>query len=147
MKMCISAPEGRKKNKINSHDIWERQTARERESRVTWGSMRDYSVSRQDHRGNRARGMEEVKVWPKESVAASECGLAPAANDLIAAADESIQSVMSQWIKGRDGAEYELQPVITTLWYTRTTNTRLNNQFSCLWTGFYCNKDYFNLDC
>lgn len=55
--------------------------------------MRDYSVWRQHHRGNRARGMEEVKVWPKESVAASECGLAPAANDLIAA-DESMQSDM-----------------------------------------------------
>lgn len=48
---------------------------------------------RQHHRGNRARATEEVKVWPKESVAASECGLAPSANDLIAA-DESIQSQM-----------------------------------------------------
>lgn len=55
--------------------------------------MRDYSVWRQDHRGNRARGMEGVKVWPKERVAASECGLAPVANGLIAA-DESIQSEM-----------------------------------------------------
>ena len=55
--------------------------------------MRDYSVWRQHHRGNRARATEEVKVWPKESVAASECGLAPVANDLIAA-DESIQSEM-----------------------------------------------------
>lgn len=57
--------------------------------------MRDYGVWRQHHRGNRARGTEEVKVWPKESVAASECGLAPVANDLIAA-DESIQSEMQQ---------------------------------------------------
>lgn len=55
--------------------------------------MRDYGVWRQHHRGNSARGMEEVMVWPKESVAASECGLAPVANDLIAA-DESIQSKM-----------------------------------------------------
>ena len=52
-----------------------------------------WCVWRQHHRGNRARGMEEVKVWPKESVAACECGLAPVANDLIAA-DESIQSEM-----------------------------------------------------
>jgi len=66
-----------------------------RESRVTCGSTRDYSVLRHDHRGNRARGMEEVKVWPKESVAATECGLAPETNDLIAA-DESIQSEMLQ---------------------------------------------------
>lgn len=63
--------------------------------------------------------MEEVKVWPKESVAASECGLAPAANDLIAA-DESIQSEMQQWIKSRDGLEYELQSVITA-WATINT--------------------------
>lgn len=39
--------------------------------------------------------MEVVKVWPEESVAASDCGLAPAANDLIAA-DESIQAEMEQ---------------------------------------------------
>lgn len=38
---------------------------------------------------------EEAKVQPEDSVAASECGLAPEANDLIAA-DESIQSKMSK---------------------------------------------------
>lgn len=57
--------------------------------------MRDYCVWRQRRRGNRPLGNEGVKVWPKESVAACERGLTPAANDLIAA-DESIQSEMWQ---------------------------------------------------
>lgn len=70
--------------------------------------------------------MEEVKVWPKESVAASECGLAPVANDLIAA-DESIQSQMQEWLKLRDGLERELQPVTTTI----NTN-HVDSLFSCL---------------
>lgn len=53
-------------------------------------------------------GVEEVKIWPKESVAASECGLAPVANDLIAAADESIQSEM--WQRIDDGGKTDWMP-------------------------------------
>lgn len=72
-----------------------RETNREREQGHTRVCER-LSFVEKHHRGNRAKGgTEEVKVWPKESVAASECGLAPVANDLIAA-DESIQSQMQK---------------------------------------------------
>lgn len=55
---------------------YEKQREREggKESRVTWGSEGDYSMWRQHHRGNRARGMKEIKVWPTERVAASQWG-------------------------------------------------------------------------
>lgn len=66
---------------------YEKQREREggKESRVTWGSEGDYSMWRQHHRGNRARGMKEIKVWPTERVAASQWGQTLLATALIGA--------------------------------------------------------------
>lgn len=80
------------------------RSGRESERGRVWGSVGDYAAWRQDHRGNGVRGTEEATNWPKERVAASECGLALVANDLIGA-DESTQTEM--WQRGKEKQEKE----------------------------------------